>query len=95
MDVQFNDEEDAELAAQLAIPAYKRTWLLKISISLAISAAILIAGITVRVIAPQTVRSLIAPCSSGLTNPIPVYVRRDGFFHDLGAHFQHMYACLR
>lgn len=58
---QFDEEEDAELAAQLAVPKYKRTWLLKICISLAISAAVLIAGITVCVVAPQTVRSLVDP----------------------------------
>ena len=58
---QFDEEEDAELAAQLAVPKYKRTWLLKICLSLAVSAAVLIAGITVRVIAPQTVRRGVYP----------------------------------
>ena len=55
--VQFDDEEDEALAAAVAVPWWRR-WhcLLALVLPLTISALILAAGITVRVLYPQPVR---------------------------------------
>ncbi len=56
---QFDDEEDAELAAAVALPWWRCWhWLLALVLPLALSALILAAGITVRILYPQPVRVL-------------------------------------
>ena len=55
--VQFDDEEDEELAAAVALPWWRRWfWLLALVLPLALSALVLAAGIAVRVLYPQPVR---------------------------------------
>ena len=56
--VQFDDDEDEALAAAVALPWWRRWyWLLALVLPLTISALILAAGITVRVLYPQPVRT--------------------------------------
>ena len=52
--VQFDEDEDEELAAQIATP--KRRWI-KCAVSLAMSAVLLVVGIAIRILYPQPVRS--------------------------------------
>ena len=55
--VQFDDEEDEALAAAVALPWWRRWhWLLALVLPLTISALVLAAGITVRILYPQPVR---------------------------------------
>ena len=59
---QFDDEEDEELAAAVALPWWRRWhWLLALVLPLALSALILAAGITVRILYPQPVRTMLGP----------------------------------
>ena len=55
--MQFDEEEDEALAAAVALPWWRRWfWLLALVLPLTLSALVLAAGITVRVLYPQPVR---------------------------------------
>ncbi len=68
--MQFDDEEDEELAAAVALPWWRRWhWLLALVLPLALSVLILAAGITVRILYPQPVRSTLTLGPNMNTNP--------------------------